>query len=64
MGNSKKALAVIINKLGDIEEVFIGFGLKPSDVLLFLFCFLLRVLAAIRKNIIVAAGCRICNYAA
>jgi hypothetical protein len=63
MGNSKKALTVIINKLGDIEEVFIVFGLKPSDVL-FLFCFLLRVLAAIRKNIIVAAGCRICNYAA
>ena len=64
MGNTKRALAVIVNKLGDVEEVYIVSGLKSSDALfLFLFSWL-GVLAAIRKRIIVVAGCGICNHAA
>ena len=51
MGNAKQALAVIINKLGDIEEV-------PS---LDMICLVFEVLSI--KKCICFAGSGFCEYA-
>jgi hypothetical protein len=58
MGNSKQALSVIINNLGDIEEVlFISFGILGILVN----C---EVWWCDEASIVMCAGCRVCDCAA
>lgn len=65
MGNAKQALAIIINKLGDIEEVppvYWKFCIKQKQILqLFLTC--LFDFVDDYCNCKLSTGCRVCEYA-